>query len=257
MAKFPGDLESSYSGVFAKLIESINKQYIIELRKALKEEKIEEAKSRESLKVNQSSYQKLLARLKKIREKLFSKNLFKQTLESMNNVMDRLAGGIEKNIKGEFKKAKFPIPQLSLKADSAELNTAISRNVALISKITEDQSKELEKAVLRSVQGGSDTAGIIKEVERISDEGRNYAEFVARDQIAKAHGAINKDMQTKSGFPGYIWRITNDARVRDDHKEQAGKYFLWTEPPLLDNGNLHPGEDFQCRCIAEPAFFPE
>jgi SPP1 gp7 family putative phage head morphogenesis protein len=258
MAKYPGDLESSYSETFSKLIENINRQYIAEVRKALKSEGVERAAVQNALRYNASSnYQRMLKRLKEIREKLFNKTLFKRTLESMNNVMGRMSSRIENNIKKQFKKKKFPVPSLDLQADSAVLQTAVQDNVSLITRITEEQSRKLEQAVLKSMTGGSSPDTIIKEVESMSDKGRNYAEFVARDQIAKTHGALNKEAQTMAGFPGYIWTITNDGRVREDHREQAGKYFTWDNPPLLDNGNLHPGEDFQCRCIAVPSFGPE
>jgi len=257
MAKFPGDLESSYSEVFKKLVASINKEYTVLLRQVLKEEEIDLKKSRGEIKLNSTLYRRVVDKLKKLREKLFNKSLFKQTLESMNNVMDRVAGRIERDIVKQFKKRKFPIPEVSLKAESAELKKAIERNVDLITRITTEQASVLSDTVEKAIKGGSNTDEIIKQVQEISDNGLNYAEFVARDQVAKAHGAINKDMQTRAGFPGYIWRATGDGRTRPDHNEQDGKFFYWDAPPLLKNGNFHPGEDYQCRCIAEPAFEPE
>jgi SPP1 gp7 family putative phage head morphogenesis protein len=218
-AKFPGDLESSYAEIFSDLIESINRDYQKELR--------------------------------------IDKNLFKQTLKSMNNILDRLAGRIDRDIKKQLKKKKQPIPKIAFQADNQALKSGVKDNVDLITAITDAQANELEKAVIKSVKGGSSPETIIKEVEKISDNGRNYAEFVARDQLGKIHGQMNEDMQTRAGFPGYIWRITNDTRVREDHRAQKGKFFLWGHPPLLENGNLNPGEDFQCRCLAEPAFGPE
>lgn len=256
---YPRDLESAYARSFGKLIESINKDYIAELRKALKEEIADDIKNLNASDIilNSTPYRKVADRLKKLREKLFNKKLFKETLKNMNNVLDRLAGRTQRGILDQLKKADQPLPSLPLKANLPALETAIEQNVNLITSITEAQADELQDTVLKSVKGGSSPNMIIEEIEKISDNGRNYAEFVARDQLAKTQAAINQDMQTRAGFPGYIWRITNDSRVRPDHAEQADKFFLWTDPPLLKNGNLHPGEDYQCRCIAEPAFGPE
>lgn len=46
----------------------------------------------------------------------------------------------------------------------------------------------------------------------------------------------------------YIWRTRGDERVRSSHAANNGKIFAWDTPP--DTG--HPGEDYGCRCWAEP-----
>ena len=46
----------------------------------------------------------------------------------------------------------------------------------------------------------------------------------------------------------YIWRTVGDDRVRSKHAEREGEIFNWHVPP--EGG--HPGEDYNCRCWAEP-----
>lgn len=46
----------------------------------------------------------------------------------------------------------------------------------------------------------------------------------------------------------YIWRTRGDEKVRAAHYANDGKIFAWDNPP--DTG--HPGEDYGCRCWAEP-----
>ncbi|MCI5048814.1 MAG: minor capsid protein [Rickettsiales bacterium] len=46
----------------------------------------------------------------------------------------------------------------------------------------------------------------------------------------------------------YIWRTRGDGKVRGSHAANDGKIFSWDNPP--ETG--HPGEDYGCRCIAEP-----
>lgn len=59
---------------------------------------------------------------------------------------------------------------------------------------------------------------------------------------AKAHpGQIGKTGQ-------YIWHTAQDEKVRKDHAERDGKSFDYANPPKGGN----PGEDFNCRCWAEP-----
>lgn len=46
----------------------------------------------------------------------------------------------------------------------------------------------------------------------------------------------------------YIWRTVKDSDVRPAHAAREGQIFSWTNPP--EGG--HPGEDYNCRCWAEP-----
>jgi len=49
----------------------------------------------------------------------------------------------------------------------------------------------------------------------------------------------------------YIWRTRGDDKVRPSHAVNNGRVFAWDDPP--ETG--HPGEDYGCRCTAEP-FMP-
>ncbi len=59
------------------------------------------------------------------------------------------------------------------------------------------------------------------------------------------------------GVTEYIWRSSDDERVRSLHREYDDRRFSWGQPP--DGG--HPGEAHNCRCFAEPVVeglaFPE
>jgi hypothetical protein len=48
----------------------------------------------------------------------------------------------------------------------------------------------------------------------------------------------------------YIWRTSGDDKVRSSHAANNGKIFAWDNPP--ETG--HPGEDYNCRCWAEPYY---
>lgn len=267
MAKFPGDLESAYSATIQKFIASINKAYMVELRRVLRERDTMNALYADAFRRNESLYQTMLKKLRGIRDKIFSKYLYAQTLKNMNNVMLQATKNVERTIQKKFEKKNFPIPPLELQANSDELKKAIKRNVELVQMIAKKQSQALEDKVLEAItSGGSDPNIIIEEVKSQIDNGEAYAKFVAQDQLTKAHGAINQEAQQRAGFPGYIWRTTGDNRVRGKTNPQPGKanhyalkdrYFKWDTPPDIGDGRtLHPGEDYLCRCYAEPAFDP-
>ena len=46
----------------------------------------------------------------------------------------------------------------------------------------------------------------------------------------------------------YIWRMQRDGKVRPSHAANDGRVFAWDAPPATG----HPGEDYGCRCTAEP-----
>jgi hypothetical protein len=62
---------------------------------------------------------------------------------------------------------------------------------------------------------------------------------------------ITPDVFIKATFdsPFYIWRTQHDDKVRPSHAANEGRACAWDAPP--DTGN--PGDDFGCRCHAEPA----
>lgn len=127
-------------------------------------------------------------------------------------------------------------------------------NVGLIKSIPEKYFQEIEDLVMRKVQAG----GRYEEIRDIlEEEGRgkgrfdiskNRAKLIARDQVGKFDGNLTRMRQTELGISRYIWRTSQDERVRPSHSALNGKFFSWDKPP--DVG--HPGQDIQCRCTADP-----
>ncbi len=59
---------------------------------------------------------------------------------------------------------------------------------------------------------------------------------------------LRRGASIKTAATHYIWRTQSDNRVRSSHAANNGKIFAWNNPP--ETG--HPGEDYNCRCVAEP-----
>ncbi|MEM7399604.1 MAG: phage minor head protein [Pseudomonadota bacterium] len=57
-------------------------------------------------------------------------------------------------------------------------------------------------------------------------------------------GGVSEDRPTTH----YIWRTRGDGKVRSSHAANDGRIFAWDDPPPTG----HPGEDYGCRCWAEP-----
>jgi hypothetical protein len=67
----------------------------------------------------------------------------------------------------------------------------------------------------------------------------NHANLIARDQISKLNGQLNKTRQTSAGISKFV--------VRDEHEALDGRTFGWEEGA----GGLIPGEPINCRCWGE------
>lgn len=125
----------------------------------------------------------------------------------------------------------------------------VTENAALIRSVNVDALSEVEAIVLRGVRDGSRHEDIAPEIEKRFGVSESRAALIARDQVGKFAAELNQARQTELGIKGYVWRTSNDERVRASHAEKEGRDYEWSDPPS-DTGN--PGEDVNCRCWAEP-----
>lgn len=83
------------------------------------------------------------------------------------------------------------------------------------------------------------------------------AEFDALPEKESECRPVYDKQQQDAGVQEYIWSDSGDSRVRSGHHRLNGKKFRWDDPPVVDERTgrrCHPGEDFQCRCVAIPVF---
>jgi SPP1 gp7 family putative phage head morphogenesis protein len=128
-------------------------------------------------------------------------------------------------------------------------------NALLIKDIPTKTMIQIQNATIDALQSGRSTDDMTSDVYDIMSERLDVtdsrARLIARDQVAKLNGALTQQRQRDIGVEGYIWRTVGDERVRDTHEEVDGQFFTWDNPPSETDDN-HPGEDYQCRCWAEP-----
>ncbi len=106
---------------------------------------------------------------------------------------------------------------------------------------------------VKDIFGNPRNVGVRVEVlkEKLLERGdvsEARAELIARDQTLKLNGALTQIRQENAGVSEYVWSTSNDERVREEHAALEGQVFSWAAPPSVG----HPGEDFQCRCVAIP-----
>lgn len=132
-----------------------------------------------------------------------------------------------------------------------------SENVGLIKSIPQGLLGEMEDIVSTGFSAGKTLTSVVKDIEMSYHVSRTKARFLARDQTAKLNAEISQAQQRAAGCTKYTWRTAGDQRVRDRHEELDKTVHYWDDPPIVDKKTgrrCHPGEDYNCRCVAIPIF---
>jgi SPP1 gp7 family putative phage head morphogenesis protein len=138
---------------------------------------------------------------------------------------------------------------------NALLKNWAHNNALLIKDIPFKTMNQIKEATVDALMSGKNTDDMTSDVYDIMSERTDVtdsrARLIARDQVAKLNGGLTRQRQEDIGVSSYTWRTVGDERVRDTHQEVDGQVFTWDNPPSETDDN-HPGEDYQCRCWAEP-----
>ena len=127
----------------------------------------------------------------------------------------------------------------------AFMNAWHDQNVNLITTMGHESLGRLRDAGVQNIGDRQAWRRLLsKEVVR----SKKHARLIARDQTSKAIGQLTRVRHEQAGLTHYIWRTSGDERVRPSHSDLDGTVQEWQKPP----GIGHPGDDIQCRCVAEP-----
>lgn len=129
-----------------------------------------------------------------------------------------------------------------------------------IKNFTEEETKRLREMVQQNVLKGIRYEGLVDTIKESYEVSLNKAKFLARQETNLLLTKFREIRYTRSGLNKYEWRTvagSADHPVRDSHKELNGKIFSWDNPPITTmpgkpQRRNHPGEDYNCRCIAVP-----
>lgn len=137
---------------------------------------------------------------------------------------------------------------------STQIDLFRQTNVGLIQGLVDDTFKRVETRVANGFRAGTRPEDMIQGIKDDLGVSTSRARLIARDQVSKLYGQLDKLRQSGLGITKYTWRTARDERVRDRHEELEGKVFAWDDPPVTNSKGErnHPGEDYQCRCYAEP-----
>lgn len=123
-------------------------------------------------------------------------------------------------------------------------------NAQLITGLGQRMADDIAEIVEEGVVSGSRWETIAGRLAHAGQVTESRAALIARDQVGKLFGDINKQRQVNLGVTRYVWRTVRDNRVREEHEVLDGDSFEWGAPP----SEGHPGEAVNCRCYADPDF---
>lgn len=131
-------------------------------------------------------------------------------------------------------------------------------NARYITNIPLSVAEDITKYVSTEAYKGLRASEIAKALQsRIKGLSDNRAMLIARTESAKAMSNLTQARAQDLGISAYIWKSAKDQRTRDSHDLMNGVICFWSDPPspeLLNGeksvGRYHPGNIFNCRCIA-------
>nr|DAJ01808.1 MAG TPA: Minor capsid component [Caudoviricetes sp.] len=136
----------------------------------------------------------------------------------------------------------------------------IDRNAELIKSVPADATQALSRAMAEGYEAGVRPEDLKADImNRFSELAEAKARLIARTETSKAATALTRVRAQRIGAEWYVWRTSEDARVRSSHAHMDGVLVNWSDPPspekligMKDYGSYHAGEFPNCRCYAEP-----
>ncbi len=193
--------------------------------------------------------------LRKIRADANNEKFWERIHKNLYATFKRVDKSIVNQIANRLQKSGLVVPVLKLTKHAPLIDASAEKSVDLIRSIGREHLKGLEKVVSDAVKSGEDYEQVRKALKKTGEVSEKKAYSLAQDQVRKTVAQVNKRRQQDAGFPGYFWETRRDRRVRNRHGGLQGKYIYWDDPPVMDDGQTkHAGEDYNCRCFANPGF---
>ena len=142
-----------------------------------------------------------------------------------------------------------------------------AENVQKITSISDQALDQMQEVITKDFMQGKAPTSIASDIQGRYSVSRSKATMLARDQVGTLNAEITKTQQTTCGVRKYQWSSSGDERVRACHAELDGRIISWDDPPemwyetksgiVYTGRHCHPGEDYECRCVALPVFDDE
>jgi len=249
--KFPSHLERDYEKLFSQAITRLGKSFLPKIKNAYK---------------GSTNITDFKIQLNKLYDKqldlIGSKLLLKKVDKEIELVSAWSFSQVKKSVVGlrELTKEQIREGILINKTDPSYLQFVDKVKVTnreLVQTLGKEYIEGVADLATDTFASGGSVQELTSNLLDYTDGDIKKAKFWARDQMGSAYGEFTKQQQTLAGMKNYIWRTVGDNAVREDHEELNGRVFSWSTGAmgtglLTKPGAAHPGEDYNCRCTAEP-----
>lgn len=156
-------------------------------------------------------------------------------------------------LKAALKKAGISVKFQMTPAQKEIMQATVQANVSLIRSIPQEYLKDVEGAVMRSVQTGRDLGALSKELRQKFGVSKRKAALISTDQNNKATSAFNRARQQELGITQAIWMHSHAGKVpRPTHVAMNGKKYdvsqgMWDKD---EGAYVWPGQLINCRCTS-------
>ncbi len=139
----------------------------------------------------------------------------------------------------------------SIISDARTKPEATNAFVSLVEKIMNDVRGTISREISKQARQGKTGAEIVEHVNQAVEVYQDTVIPQKMEMLATHfNGKLTELEQREAGYTSYVWHSQDDPKVRPSHAANDGQIFAWDKPPPTG----HPGEDYNCRCYAEPAF---
>lgn len=131
----------------------------------------------------------------------------------------------------------------------ARVEAFTSENVGLIQSLPTQALDQVQRVLMQGFSQGERAEALAEQLEERLDVTESRAAIIARDQVGKFFGSLNRARQTDLGLTHFYWATAGDERVRPEHEALDGKRFSWAAGAPEEG---FPGGPVMCRCTPEP-----
>ena len=133
------------------------------------------------------------------------------------------------------------------------VNAKTLESRGMIEKLKAETIASYKANTLRRMSAGDSLATLFKQVKKDTGLKLKNGDLIARNELKAFNSELSKKRAENVGITKAIWRTAEDERVRSCHRFLEGKEFTVGKGLKCPDGRgpIEPGEEINCRCVAE------
>jgi len=133
------------------------------------------------------------------------------------------------------------------------VNAKTLESRGMIEKLKSETIAAYKQNTLRRMSAGSNLNDLFQQVKKDTGLKLKNGDLIARNELKAFNSELSKKRAENVGITKAIWRTAKDERVRSCHRFLEGKEFTVGKGLKCPDGRgpIEPGEEINCRCVAE------